>query len=311
MTRPRADLRKSIQDEQMGLSDAEQKRLVRCQALLRQAGETVNPWEVLALINEVEDTCRVMVRRMTLESGESRRSVTDDLRQRAEQLIDKMTPAPERQATINEYELLTEVPRLIAQMLKSSVEGQRQNDTIVIQNLRDGLATAVGQAHRAEASLTALTAEKEQLQKELNAERLEVISAIARKEHAMREASTAESALAQMTAEREQEDYATIARRKAQIEEVVLARQQKREADIALAHWRRIAEMRKGYMRHRPTCKLLMVYVGPPVQLQDQASAPEWTCQHCGNDMLFCGCACTCGCTQALSEAGTAPAGDE
>lgn len=28
----------------------------------------------------------------------------------------------------------------------------------------------------------------------------------------------------------------------------------------------------------------------PPIALQDQASAPEWTCQQCGGDLLFCGC---------------------
>lgn len=27
----------------------------------------------------------------------------------------------------------------------------------------------------------------------------------------------------------------------------------------------------------------------PPVQLQDGKS-PEWTCQKCGDDLLFCGC---------------------
>lgn len=27
----------------------------------------------------------------------------------------------------------------------------------------------------------------------------------------------------------------------------------------------------------------------PPIQLQDQRSAPEWTCQTCGGDALFCG----------------------
>jgi hypothetical protein len=27
----------------------------------------------------------------------------------------------------------------------------------------------------------------------------------------------------------------------------------------------------------------------PPVQLQD-GKAPEWTCQQCGGDVLFCGC---------------------
>jgi hypothetical protein len=27
-----------------------------------------------------------------------------------------------------------------------------------------------------------------------------------------------------------------------------------------------------------------------PIQLQDQRSAPEWTCRQCGKDLLFCGC---------------------